>query len=189
MFAEQCKNFLFLFLIFLFSIWAVMYSPEHKEQERVITMEKNAQHFAVNYSKTQLDEFGLTNSKLTADFAANYSGDVGTELTNPEMMVYKKDAPPWVIRSKAGHISADGNQIFMSGPVFIDRAAAQGVREVNIKTSNLRVLPDRNYAETDDWAELVSGLDRISGVGMELFYQDPLYVKLLSNIKGLHEYY
>jgi len=52
----------------------------------------------------------------------------------------------------------------------------------------LRVLPDQNYAETDDWAELVSGLDRISGVGMELFYQDPLYIKLLANIKGLHEY-
>ena len=76
----------------------------------------------------------------------------------------------------------------MNGQVFIDRAAAEGVREVNIKTTNLRVLPDQNYAETDDWAELVSGLDRISGVGMELFYQDPLYIKLLANIKGLHEY-
>lgn len=188
MFTEQYKNFFFLFLIFLISMWAVNYAPDQDAEKSLVSMEHSAKYFAVNYSKIQMNEFGLTDSKLTADFAANYNGDIGTELTNPEMIVYKKDAPPWVIRSKTGHVSAGGNKIFMNGPVFIDRAAAEGVREVNIKTSNLRVLPDRNYAETDDWAELVSGLDRISGVGMELFYQDPLYIKLLANIKGLHEY-
>ncbi len=188
MFAEQCKNFFFLLLIFLISMWAVNYAPDQEIEKRPITMDQNAEYFALSYSKIQMNEFGLTDSKLTADFAANYSGDIGTELTSPEMIVYKKDMPPWVIRSKTGHISADGKKIFMNGQVFIDRAAAEGVREVNIKTTNLRVLPDQNYAETDDWAELVSGLDRISGVGMELFYQDPLYIKLLANIKGLHEY-
>jgi len=188
MFAEQCKNFFFLLLIFLISMWAVNYAPDQEIAIRPITMDHNAEYFALGYSKIQMNEFGLTDNKLTADFAANYNGDIGTDLTSPEMIVYKKDAPPWVIRSKAGHISADGKKIFMNGQVFIDRAAAEGVREVNIKTTNLRVLPDQNYAETDDWAELVSGLDRISGVGMELFYQDPLYIKLLANIKGLHEY-
>lgn len=104
------------------------------------------------------------------------------------MKVYKKTTPPWIIRSKTGHVSPDGNKISMNGQVFIDRAAAESVREINVKTSNLRLLPKQNYAETDDWAEMVSGLDRISGVGMTLFYQDPLYIKLLANIKGRHEY-
>ncbi|OQK17126.1 hypothetical protein AU255_04285 [Methyloprofundus sedimenti] len=188
MFVEQCKNFFFLFLVFLISMWAVNYATDQDTEKSLVTKDHNAKYFAVSYSKIEMNEFGLADSKLTADFAANYNGDIGTELTNPEMIVYKKVAPPWVIRSKTGHVSADGNKIFMNGPVFIDRAEAEGVREVNIKTSNLRVLPERNYAETDDWAELVSGLDRISGVGMELFYQDPLYIKLLANVKGLHEY-
>lgn len=189
MFAEQYKNFSLLLLIFLISMWAVNYSPEHKIAPQPIAMEHNAEHFAVGYSKTQMNESGLADSTLTADFAANYSDNIGTELTNPRMTVFKQDAPPWIVRSETGHISPGGNQIFMNGPVFIDRAAAENVRAVNIKTTNLRVFPSRNYAETDDWAELVSGLDRISGVGMKLFYQEPLYIKLLKNVKGLHEYY
>lgn len=189
MVAEQYKNFSLLLLVFLISMWAVNYSPEHKIAPQPIAMKHNAEYFAVGYSKTQMNESGLADNTLTADFVANYSDNIGTELINPRITIFKQDAPPWVVRSEAGHISPDGNQIFMNGLVFIDRAVAENVREVNIKTSNLRIFPNRNYAETDDWVELVSGLDSISGVGMELFYQEPLYIKLLNNVKGLHEYH
>lgn len=189
MIAEQYKNFFLLLLIFLASIWAVNSVPEHELDEKLVVAEHTAEHFAVGYSKTQMNELGLAANKLTADYAANYRDNAGTELTNPVMTVYKKETPPWVIRSKAGYISAAGDQIAMNGQVFIDRAAAENVREINVKTSNLLVHPKRNYAETDDWAEMVSGLDRISGVGMKLFYREPLYIKLFANVKGLHEYY
>ena len=188
MFVEQYKNIFLLLLIFLVSILAANYTPEQELDIKPVAVVHNAEHFAVGYSKTQMDELGRAESKLTADYAANYSGSEGTELTNPVMIMYKKTTPPWIIRSKTGHISSGGNKISMNGQVFIDRAVAENVREINVKTSNLRVLLNRNYAETDDRAEMVSGLDRISGVGMKLFYQDPLYIKLMANVKGLHEY-
>ena len=188
MFARQYKSTLLLLLVFLMSMMAVKYVPEQELEAQPVATERDAEFFAVNYSKVQMDEFGLATSKLTADYAASYSGNGGTDLNKPVMTIYKKKSSPWVVRSKTGHISAGGNQISMNGQVFIDRAAAENVREINIKTSNLLVFPDRNYAETGDWAEMVSGLDRISGVGMKLFYQEPLYIKLLANVKGLHEY-
>lgn len=188
MYAQHYKSGFLLLLIFLISIWAVNYFPQPELKRTELFSDRIAEHFAVDYSKMQMDESGRSNSKLVADFAANFSNDVGTELTKPVMTVYKQDKPPWVIRSKTGHIPAGGNKVLMNGQVFIDRAAAKNVREVNIKTSNLLLLPNRDYAETDDWAELVSGLDRISGVGMKLYYQEPLYIELLANVKGLHEY-
>ena len=187
-YAEQYKNIFLLLLIFLGSIWAVNYAPEQELDKKSVVTEHNAEYFALSYSKTQMNQSGVAESRLTADYAVNYSGNAGTELSDPEMTFYKKNAPPWVIRSKTGHISAGGNRVSMNGQVFIDRAAAENVREVNIKTTNLLVLLNRNYARTNDWAELVSGLDRISGVGMKLFYQEPLYIKLLANVKGRHEY-
>ncbi|RLA26219.1 MAG: LPS export ABC transporter periplasmic protein LptC [Gammaproteobacteria bacterium] len=188
MIAQQARSVFLLLLIFVISMWAVNYFPEQKTATKPVASERSATYFAVGYSKTQMDQNGLTNSKLTADYAESFSGNIGTRLKKPVMTVYKEETPPWVIRSETGHISPGGNQISMNGQVFIDRAAAENAREVKIKTSNLRVQPNRNYAETDDWAEMVSGLDRISGVGMKLFYQDPLYIKLLANIKGRHEY-
>ena len=85
-------------------------------------------------------------------------------------------------------IADNGRTLFMNGQVNIDRAGAENVREVKIKTSNLHIQPKRNYAETAEWAELISGLDTISGVGMKLFYQEPLYIELLANVKGTHVY-
>ncbi|NYT47641.1 MAG: LPS export ABC transporter periplasmic protein LptC [Candidatus Methanofishera endochildressiae] len=184
MFAEQYKNIFLLLLIFLGSILAVNYAPEQETIDTPVVAEPNAEHFARGYSKIQMDELGRAESKLTADYAANYSGSVGTKLSNPVMKVYKKTTPPWIIRSKTGHVSPDGNKISMNGQVFIDRAAAESVREINVKTSNLRLLPKQNYAETDDWAEMVSGLDRISGVcGDDVVLSGSIVYKIIGKYK------
>jgi len=188
MFAQQYKGVVLLLLIFLLSMWAVNNEPEQSLDQNSAQGVRSADHFAKNYSKIMMDKSGLPENKLYADFAAHYSDNKETELTNPLLTINKGDLPPWIIRSKTGVIADDGRTLFMNGQVYIDRAGAKNVREVNIKTSNIRIQPKKNYAETDEWAELVSGLDTISGVGMKLFYQDPLYIELLANVKGKHVY-
>ena len=188
MFVQQYKGIILLLLVFLASIWAVNNVPEQEVGQYQSQAERSADHFAVSYSKITMDEFGQPENILYADFATHYSDDDETELTSPVLSVNKGDLPPWVIRSKTGVIADDGRTIFLSGQVYIDRAGTENVREVNIKTSNLRIQPKKNYAQTDEWAELVSGLDTISGVGMKLFYQDPLYIELLAKVKGKHVY-
>ena len=188
MFVQQYKGVILLLLVFLISMWAVNNEPEQSLDHESARAEHSADHFAVNYSKIKMDESGLPENNLYADFAAHYTDNDETELTRPVLTINKQNSPPWIIRSETGIIADDGQTIFMTGQVFIDRAGAKNVREVNIKTSNLHIEPKRNYAETDEWAELVSGLDTISGVGMRFFYQDPLYIELLANVKGKHVY-
>ena len=188
MFAQQYKGAILLLLVFLLSIWVVNNEPEQILGQDSIQKEHRADHFALNYNKITMDKAGRPANKLYADFAAHYGDNDETELTNPLLTVYKGDLPPWIIRSKTGVIADDGDMVLMHGQVYIDRASAKNVREVNVKTSNLRIQPKKNYAETDEWAELVTGLDTISGVGMKLFYQDPLYIELLANVKGTHVY-
>ncbi|MCK5353532.1 MAG: LPS export ABC transporter periplasmic protein LptC [Methyloprofundus sp.] len=188
MFSQQYKGAILLFLVFLFSMWVVNNEPEQALGQDSMQTEHRADHFAQSYRKITMNQTGQPTNKLYADFAAHYNDHAETELTNPLLTINKGALPPWVIRSKTGVIADDGRTIFMQGLVYIDRAGAKNIREVNIKTSNLRIQPKENYAETDDWAELVSDLDTISGVGMKLFYQDPLYIELLANVKGTHVY-
>lgn len=188
MYSQEYKGVALLLCIFLLSMWAVKNKPERVQEYQQEQLEHSADHFAVNYSKTNMNEAGLSENSLMADFAAHYSDNSETELTRPVMTINKANLPPWVMRSKSGIISADGRTMFMNGEVMIDRAATEKVRKVSIKTRNLRIQPERYYAETDEWAEMVSGLDTISGVGMKLFYQDPLYIELLANVKGRHVY-
>ena len=177
-----------MLLVFLISMWAVNNEPEQSLDLKSTQVGHITDRFAVSYSKIMLDEFGQPKNKLYADFAVHYSDSAETELTKPQLIVKKGDLPPWIIRSSSGIITDDGQLLLMQGQVNIDRAGAENVREVNIATSNLRIEPKRNYAETEEWAELVSGLDTISGVGMKLFYQEPLYIELLANVKGSHVY-
>ena len=188
MFVQQYKGAILLLLVFLVSIWAVNNEPEQGRGQEPAQAERSADHFAVSYSKIMMDESGQRDNKLYADFAAHYSDNSETELTKPVLTVYKVESPAWVIHSETGVIADDGSNIFLNGQVFIDRARAENVREVKIKTSNLHIQPKKNYAQTDEWAELVSGLDTISGVGMKFFYQDPLYIELLAKVKGKHVY-
>jgi len=185
---QQYKGAIFLFLIFLVSMWAANRGGDENAQKPLEKAAHSADHFAVNYSKTQMSELGVAKEKLDADYAAHYSDNDETELTSPIMTLYQGLLPPWIIRAQAGVISAGGEKIFLQGWVTIDRAEAESVREVNIKTTNLHVEPKRNYAETDDWAELISETGMMSGTGMKLVYQDPLYIELLANVKGRHVY-
>ncbi len=188
MFVQHSKELILLLVVFLVSMWAVNNEPEQDLFAGQVKVEHSADHFAVNYSKIAMNESGLPENKLYADYAAHYSDNNETELTRPVFTVNKTDQPPWVIRSQTGIVTDDGQTLFMRGQVYIDRAGTEEMREVNIKTSNLHVQPKKNYAETGEWAELVSGLDTISGVGMKVYYQDPLYIELLASVKGTHVY-
>lgn len=188
MLLQQYKGAIFLFLIFLVSMWAANRSGDNETQKLLAKTVYGVDYFALNYSKTQMSELGVAKEKLDADYAAHYSDNDETALTKPVMMLYQGFLPPWIIRAQKGVIASGGEKIFLQGQVTIDRAAAESVREVSIKTTNLRIEPKRNYAETDDWAELVSEANRMSGVGMRLIYQDPLSIELLASVKGKHVY-
>ncbi|MDF1582865.1 MAG: LPS export ABC transporter periplasmic protein LptC [Methyloprofundus sp.] len=188
MMLSQYKGTIFLCLIFLASMWAANRGDDNSVQQPLEKSKHSADHFAVNYSKTQMSDLGVAKERLEADYAAHYSDNDETELTKPIMTLYQGLLPPWIVRAQTGIVTSGGEKVFLQGRVAIDRAATESVREVNIKTTNLRIEPKRNYAETDDWAELVSESDRMSGTGMRLVYQDPLYIELLANVKGRHAY-
>ncbi len=188
MFVQQYKGVILLLVVFLGSLWAVNNPPEQDISEKSQLAEHVADHFVVAYNKVEMDESGFPASKLIAEFAAHYIDNDETELTSPVLTLFKSESPPWVMRSRTGVIKAGGDKIFLAGKVYINRTGSESVREVNIKTSELHIEPKRNYAQTEAWAELVSGLDTISGVGMKLYYQDPLSIELLANVKGQHVY-
>ncbi|NOQ64108.1 MAG: LPS export ABC transporter periplasmic protein LptC [Methyloprofundus sp.] len=189
MLSQQYKGGLLLLLIFLFSMWAVNNEPDEQvKQETRQRVEHSIDHFAENYSKLTLDKSGEPANKLTAKLVKHFSDTDETELTTAVLIVNKGDLPPWKIRSEKALLADDGSAIFMQGKVFIDREAVKNVRGVHIKTSELHIQPKKDYAETAEWAELVTGLNTLSGVGLKLVYKDPIYIELLADVKGKHVY-
>ena len=103
------------------------------------------------------------------------------------MFFYNEKTPPWIIKSETGILSADGKDLLLNGKVVADRAAGEGVKALKIYSVNLKVKPETSYAETDEWAELVSLPSWTTGTGMKLFFAQPIHLELLSNVKGNYE--
>jgi lipopolysaccharide export system protein LptC len=179
-------NYLFLSIIAVMSWWLVKLTGLD-EFSRVAVPAHSPDYFSKGYTKREMSEFGRPKSKLIADEMTHYSDDNTTHLGNPVMTFYNDKSPPWIIKSETGILSADGKDLLLNGKVVVDRASAPGVRELKIYSLNLRVKPDTSYAETDEWAELVSLPNWTTGVGMKLTFAEPIHLELLSHVKGNYE--
>lgn len=156
------------------------------DEEALEAVKHSVDYFSHGYLRKDLNEQGRLKSELSAKSILHYSDDDITHIDKPILTLYNADPaiPPWVVKSEAGVLSADGENLLLTGMVFIDRAKAEGTRQINIKTSNLLVQPKISYAQSDDWAELLSPPHRIEGKGIQITFKKPINLKLLSNVKS-----
>ncbi|WP_404357801.1 LPS export ABC transporter periplasmic protein LptC [Methylotuvimicrobium sp. KM1] len=158
--------------------------------EEVIALEKSphtVDYFSTGYAKWEMDVTGLLKSKLVADTLTHYNDDGTTHLQKPVMTIMNPGVPPWVIQSETGIVSSDKKLILMNGKAVVAREAGPGSRAMKINSSNVRVQPEINYAETDEWAELLSPPNRTEGIGMKLYYSTPIRIELFSKVRGKYE--
>jgi lipopolysaccharide export system protein LptC len=144
-------------------------------------------YYSKGYTKWQMDATGKLSSKLTAEKMVHYSDDMTTHAVKPLMYFFNQTTPPWVVQSETSILSADGKDLFLNGKVHVHRDHAEGASELTINTFNLKVKPETSYAETTEWAELLNPPNVTTGTGMKMVFVEPIYVELLSNVKGRYE--
>ncbi|WP_031433944.1 LPS export ABC transporter periplasmic protein LptC [Methylomarinum vadi] len=160
---------------------------EKGDEESTVVLHNGADYFSQGYSKTEMNESGVPKSDLIADSMMHHSGDGTVHLQHPVMTLYNDSLPPWVIQSESGILSADGDNLQLNGKVHINREGGKGVSPLTVNTSQMRVrLPD-NYAETDEWAEIISPPNRTTGIGMKTTFVEPVHLRLLRKVKGRYE--
>ena len=165
--------------------WLQVSTPE---QENALVVEKHsANYYSLGYQKQEMDAFGLLNSEVKAAKMMHYGDDGSIHLEQPEIRFFDKKLPPWVIKADSGVLTSNGKELWLNGLVLVSRSAAEGSRAITIKTSDLRVQPETSYAETVQWAELSSPPDVTSGIGLQLYFSDPIRITLLNKVRGKYE--
>jgi lipopolysaccharide export system protein LptC len=180
------RIYLYLAVIAAMSWWLVKLAGLD-EIERATIPPHSPDYFSKGYTKWEMNEFGTLKNKLLSDEIIHYSDDGTTHTINPLMFFYNEKTPPWIIKSETGILSGDGKYLLLNGQVTINRAKAEGVSQLIINTSVLRVKPESSYAETDAWVELISPPNRTTGTGMKLIFAQPIHLELLANVKGKYE--
>ncbi len=188
-FLQNARTYTLAFILAGLSWWLVelFQLPEEGANKITKLSQHSPDYFSKGYVKKEMDEQGILKSELFAKEMLHYSDDGVTHMVEPVMTLYNADSPPWVIRSETGVLSVDGKNLLLNGKVFINRAKADGVKALGIETRNLRVKPEENYAEGDEWAKLTSPPQWTEGVGIQMVFKKPISLKLLANVKSYYE--
>jgi lipopolysaccharide export system protein LptC len=139
-----------------------------------------------NFSALTLSAQGLPRFTLSADKLWHYPDDDSTHLQMPIVTSLYPDRPPTITSAQTGMVSSKGNDVYLYNDVNVLRPASGDVGEARFTTSYLHVIPDRDWAETDQPVVAFSQHDIIHAVGMELDNQTRT-ARLLSHVKATHE--
>ena len=145
----------------------------------------------VDYTVTNLDVTRMTAAgqpahRLQAEILRHFVDDDTTELEIPHLTVYQGDESPWEIDAKHAWVSADGSLVLLTGEVIITRAAHANSPPVRMVTSEVRLQPRQDYAETDEKVRVETDTDRLDAVGMQAWLRPPSRLKFLSQVKGYY---
>lgn len=178
------------FLLLLLAGYVVFFLNRSTQNTNQTTNDKsikrNLDFFSIGYSRVELNAKGEPKNELLADKLMRYYGDATVTLDNVAMKTFSTEQEFWQINAKNGRLLAD-NDLFLTGNVYISRTEISGQRNVKIKTNNLQVKADQNYAQTDSWVEILTPLNSTKAVGMQIYFADSMYLKLLSNVRSKYE--
>ena len=182
---HEIRFYLLIAVVALLSWWLVQTNQER--QAAVKLAENSPDLFSSGYYKLRMDIDGLPKSELVADNMQHYSKDGSSHLQKPVMTLYKANQAPWVIKSETAIMAGDGDNVQLNGKAFISRDAYGKNSALSIDTANLRVKLSTHFAETQADTEIVSPPNKTSGKGMEVTFDSPIHLKLLSTVKGRYE--
>lgn len=123
---------------------------------------------------------------LRADRVEHFPDDDTTELASPHLEIYNGAAEPWHVIAERGWISAGNDVVLLHGEVEIWRYGASGERNYQVLTTELRVLPKEQYAETDNPTIIVSPSAVAHAIGMRANFAHDR-VELINRVRSRYE--
>lgn len=174
-----------LILLALGSNW--MISSTSTETPDTVSEEHKMDYYVGNFTTTLMGQDGKPFRRLRAVRMVHYPDDDTTELTEPYITLFEETIPMWKIQSDTGWLSGDGDLLLLQGNVIIDRPKTATQNPVHMVTSNLRIQPNQNYAETEEEITIDNSGNRIKSKGMQAWLTKPLRIKFSANVRGRYE--
>jgi lipopolysaccharide export system protein LptC len=147
--------------------------------------ERRPDYVVEDVTGVTMDADGRPARRLVSPQLRHYPDDGSTELDRPLVTVFDDAAPPWRVQAERGWIDATGDELLLEGAVQATRAATPELEPVKLTTSELLVLVDTDYAETDRFAELERGADWVTANdGMRVWFSEPMRVRTFGRTRS-----
>lgn len=143
-------------------------------------------YFVDNMVRRTLGEDGMLRNVLRAARVEHYPDDDSTELASPHLEIYNGPSEPWHVVAERGWISAGNDVVLLHGEVEIWRYDGAGRREYQVLTTELRVLPGEQYAESDNPTIIITPATVTHAIGMRANFAHDR-VELVNRVRSRYE--
>ncbi|CAE6941927.1 MAG: LPS export ABC transporter periplasmic protein LptC [Pseudomonadaceae bacterium] len=155
------------------------------DRQPASTTDSPIDFYVVNTSTVQYMPDGSRHYTLKADKLEHFKATDITNVTLPNLMLYRGTEYPWHVRSEKGEIGPGGQEVELIDKVKVERTDAKG-RPTILNTSRLTVFPDKQYAQTEQAVRIDAANGVTTAVGMKAYLDDSRML-LLSKVRGQHE--
>ncbi|PWB55273.1 MAG: LPS export ABC transporter periplasmic protein LptC [Nitrosomonadales bacterium] len=139
-----------------------------------------------NFFARRMGPDGLPLHTLAAVKLEHFPDDDTSHLTRPHFVAMSGQKPPVHIQAQQGLVSSDGEEVYFTREVEVQREAGAGKDWLTIHTDYLHITPDLEIARTHKAVTIRTPAALITATGME-FNNRTQAVKLLSRVKGHYE--
>ncbi|WP_277052108.1 LPS export ABC transporter periplasmic protein LptC [Zestomonas thermotolerans] len=146
----------------------------------------NAVDFFVSNARTmQYLPDGRLQYEMSGSRVEHFKASEITEVTAPDLHLYRGSAYPWHVQSKRAEVSPDGSRVELIDEVRIARTDAKN-RPIVITSSRITVFPEEEYAQTEQAVRIEAANGVTTAKGMKAHLKDSR-IHLLSTVRGQHE--
>lgn len=138
-----------------------------------------------NFSAVKLNEQGVPHFIMAAKKMQHYPDDDSTTLELPRLATLSAEHPTIHTIAKLGIVSSRGDEISLHGDVEVLREASGQQSQLTLQTEYLRIVPDRDLANTDRAVTIVDARSTIHATGLEMDNKART-LKLLSKVTSEH---
>lgn len=138
-----------------------------------------------NFSAVRLNEQGTPRFIMAAKIMQHFPDDDSTLLEVPRLTALSDGHPALHLIARQGIVSSKGDEVFLHHDVEVLREASARQSELTLQTDYLRIVPDRDWADTDHAVTMVDARNTIHAVGMEMDNKART-LKLLSQVRSEH---
>ena len=167
------------------SFW-MLHRLELEERNAAVGRVHEPDYYIDKMTRRTLGPFGETANVLRAERLEHFADDDSTELASPHLEIYNGNPEPWHVVAERGWVSSGNEVVLLHGRVEIWRQNKAGKRIYQVLTSELRVLPKEQYAESAEPTTIIAPATVAHSIGMRANFAHER-VELLNQVRARHE--
>ncbi|MGG2395895.1 LPS export ABC transporter periplasmic protein LptC [Pseudomonas sp. SH1-B] len=160
-------------------------APENAQRSQPANNDNVVDFYVVGARTVQYQDDGKLHYRMTADKLEHVKSTDITLIDTPKLDLYRGTELPWKVTSQRAEVSPGGTEVELIDDVRIARTDAKN-RPTIITSSRMTVIPDKEYAQTEQAVRIVAANGVTTAQGMKAYLNDSRMI-LQSNVRGQHE--